>query len=188
MKKFLSNLLIVFSLGLCAMAAFQWVREAKLRDQIQSLTTTVEDKDTAIAALETTLKNTKAEVVRLEGIRTDLTETIKTNRQEIVTLSRKSDRLENELDVQKRQSDVYKEALDQANENIKRQNEDIKRQNEDLKKLVEERNESIMKFNKLAGDYNTLVKDFNKLQEDYVKVVEAANAAVSAANAQQQKK
>ena len=37
MQKFLSNLLIFVALSLCALCAFQWVRESRLRRKIAEL-------------------------------------------------------------------------------------------------------------------------------------------------------
>src|SRR2546430_9798537 len=59
MQKFLSNLLIFFALGLCALCAFQWVRESRLRREIAELQHTVYLKLDAIQNLEASLKQTK---------------------------------------------------------------------------------------------------------------------------------
>src|SRR6185436_7082348 len=166
MKKILSNLLIFFSLALCALIAFQWVREAHLRAKIQSLTDTVHDKSETIQNLEGQLKRSEAEVVRLDKLKTELTETVKSNRVEITRLMKEVEKEEKEIEKQSAQIENYKAALETANANIKKQNEDIKKQNEDLKKLVEERNETVAKFNKLAGEYNELVNKWNKQQEE----------------------
>lgn len=169
MKKLLLNLLIFFALALCGLSAFQWVREARLRAEIAALDKTVFEKTQATHGLEAAVKKVEAEVSRLEAVKTEFTETVKTNRQEILRLTKYSEKLEKEIDTQKQQTDIYKEALDKANKSITKQNEDVKKQNEDIKQLVEERNSLLAKFNKMVAEYNDLVKEFNKLQEQLAK-------------------
>ncbi len=55
MKSFLQNLLIFFALALCALIAFQWVRETSLRRDLQKLTDVVHDKSERIQTLEQTI-------------------------------------------------------------------------------------------------------------------------------------
>src|SRR6266487_5721896 len=86
MQKFLSNLLIFFALSLCALCAFQWVRESRLRAEIADLHRTVYLKLEAIQNLEAQVKRTEAEVARLDALRVELSGTIKTNQEEIQTL------------------------------------------------------------------------------------------------------
>lgn len=177
MKMFLSNLLICFALALCGLSAFQWVREARLRTEIAGLNDTIFERNKSIQTLEGNLKRSEGEVARLETLKTQLTDTIKTNRQEILALTKRTEKMEKEIEGQKNQIDVYKDAVERANESIKRQNEDIKKQNEEIKKLAEERNGAVLKFNKMVEQYNDLVKQFNKLQEEAAKAAAAAAAA-----------
>ncbi|MBI3850910.1 MAG: hypothetical protein HY298_11640 [Verrucomicrobia bacterium] len=169
MKKFLSSLLIFFSLTLCGLIAFQWVRETHLRAKIQSLTDTIHDKAETIQNLEGQLKKSEVEVARLDKLKSELTETVKSNRVEMAALKKDVEKAGQEIEKQLIQIDHYKAALETANASIKKQNEDIKKQNEDIKKLVEERNASVEKFNKLAGEYNDLVNKWNKQQEEISK-------------------
>ncbi len=164
MKNFLQNLLILFALCLCALIAFQWDRETKLQQDRQRLTDTIHDKLEAIQTLQGQLKRTEDEVKRLDKLKNELTETVKSNRVEIVELKRDLEKASAEVERNAKQIDVYKTALDKANENIKKQNEDIKTQNEEMKKLADERNDAVVKFNKLVGEYNDLAKKWNDLQ------------------------
>src|SRR5262245_27197267 len=175
MQKFLSNLLIFFALSLCALCAFQWVRESRLRKEIADLHHSVYQKLETIQNLETQLKQTKDDVARLEGLRAELSGIIKTNKEEILNLRKYSEKLEKEIDAGKAQITVYKDAVDRANENIKRQNEDIKKQNEEMKKLAADRNATVEKYNKVVDQYNELVKQFEKYQEDVAKAAAAQN-------------
>ena len=175
MQKFLTNLLIFFALGLCALCVFQWVRESRLRGEVAELHHSVFLKLGAIQNLETQVKQTKEEVLRLDSLRAELSGIIKTNKEEIQNLTKYSEKLEKEIEADKAQIAIYKEAVEKANENIKRQNEDIKRQNEQMKQLASDRNATVEKYNKLVEQYNDLVKQFEKFQEDAAKAAAQPN-------------
>jgi septal ring factor EnvC (AmiA/AmiB activator) len=169
MKIFLQNLLIFFALALCALVAFQWVRETHLRKEIQKLNDTIHDKSETIQTLQGTVKRDEAEIQRLDALKNQLTDTVKSNNVEIAELTKKVEKAEIENQKNLKQIEVYKEALQTANANLKKQNEDIAKQNEEVKKLAEERNESVKKFNKMAADFNELATKWNKQQEDLAK-------------------
>ncbi len=175
MQKFLSNLLIFFALSLCALCAFQWVRESHLRKEIVDLQHTVYLKLEAIQGLEGQLKQTKEDVTRLDNLRVELSGIIKTNKDEIQSQRKYSEKLEKEIETDKAQLAIYKDAIDKANENIRRQNEDIKKQNEEMKQLAGDRNATVEKYNKLVEQYNDLVKQFEKYQEEVAKAAAQQN-------------
>lgn len=165
MRNILTNLLIAVSLGLCVLIWFQWVREGHSRQTIQKLTDTIHDKDEALQNLQGVVRQTQAEVARLEQRKNELTALVASNRLEIAQLTRDLDRANTELEQKARQLEAYKDALERANESIRKQNEDIKRQNEDLKQLGEERNEIVSKYNKIVAEFNDLAEKWNALQE-----------------------
>jgi len=165
MKNPLQNLLIFLALCLCALVAFQWHREAKLRQDIQKLNDTVHDKLERIQSLEGTLRRSEDEVKRLDTIRMDLVENVKSNRAEIAQLAKDLVKSNEEVERGLKEIDKYKNAFEQANENIKKQNEIIQKQNVEMQKLGEERNESVLKYNKLVGEFNDLAKKWNDLQQ-----------------------
>lgn len=164
MKNFLTNLMIVLALGLCLLIWFQWQRETGNRQQIQTLTDRVHDRDEKIQSQDGLLKSVQAEVTRLDGLKKDLTEQVKSNRVDIVNLDKELDRLKNSDEVKTKQIEAYKDALDRANEAIKKQNEDIKIQNQQIAKVAEERNELAKKYNKVVTDFNELANKWNALQ------------------------
>jgi chromosome segregation ATPase len=174
MKNPLQNLLIFLSLCLCAFITFQWHRETKLRQNIQTLTDSVQDKLENLQSQQTALKRADEEIKRLEGLRTDLTETVKSNRTQIARLMKDLEKSDQEVEKGLKQIEVYKGALQQANDAIKRQNEDVKKQNEDLKRLATEHGETVAKYNKLVGEFNDLAQKWNAAQ---------AAAAAAATNA-----
>jgi len=169
MKAFLQNLLIFFSLSLCALISFQWVRETDLRKQVQGLSDTVHDKMENIQSLQSTVKHDESEVVRLDGLRVALTQTVKSNDVQISSLVRAVEKATNEVERGEKQIEAYKGAIETANESIKKQNDDIKIQNEQMAKLVEDRNEVVNKFNKMTSDFNDLAAKWNKQQEELSK-------------------
>lgn len=164
MRAFLVTLLMVISLALCGLLAFQWVREVRLRQTVQELTDTVQDKKEAIQNLEGLVKRADQENARLEGIRKTLSDTVKSNQVDIARLSKELSQAMAEAERQQKQIDAYKEALGQANANIQRQNETITQQNEQMKKLAEERNEVVVKYNKVVEEFNALVQKWNEQQ------------------------
>jgi len=169
MKTFLQNLLIFFALSLCALISFQWVRETDLRKSVQSLTDTVHDKMEKIQNLQASVKRDESEIQRLDGIKNQLTQTVKSNDVQISTLVKSLEKAANEIERTQRQVDAYKEALLAANDSIKRQNEEVKKQNEEMAKLAEDRNEIVKKLNKTTADYNDLADKWNKQQEELAK-------------------
>lgn len=176
MKNFLQNLLIFFALCLCALIAFQWVRETDLRKDLQKNADLIHDKAEAIQNLTASVKRDEAEIQRLDGVKKELTDLVKSNNLQIAAMYKEHEKATNELDRSKQQVEVYKEAIQKANENILKQNEDIKKQNEDMQKMVEERNEVVKKYNKMAADFNELVNKWNAQQEELAKAATNAPA------------
>lgn len=169
MKLFLQNLLIFFALSLCALISFQWVRETELRKDVQKLTDTVHNKMESIQTLEGAVKRDEAEIQRLDTLKNQFTQEIKSNKLEIVSLAKDAERATNEIQQLNKQVDAYKDALKKANDNIVKQNDDIKKQNEEVAKVLEDRNEVVKKFNKMAADYNALAAKWNQQQEELLK-------------------
>jgi septal ring factor EnvC (AmiA/AmiB activator) len=177
MKNFLQNLLIFFSFCLCALIAFQWVVETRLRKDLQQKADTIHDKLEAIQNLQSTVKQDHNEIERLDGIKNDLTSTVKSNKLEITKITKDLEKTDAEREKNARQAEVYKEALTAANESITKQNEEVKKQNEDLKKLAEDRNAMVKKLNQMIVQYNDLVSNWNNAQEMLQKMSTNAAAA-----------
>jgi chromosome segregation ATPase len=165
MKDFLIGLLIFFSLCLCGLIWFQWVREGAARREMQASHDRIYSTLEQIQGLQTTLKRTEEEVKRLDALKNDLAGTLKSNRQALASLTRDLEHANAEVERHLKQIDAYKEALDRANKSISEQNENVKRQDEQMKKLAQERNEIVAKFNKVVGDFNDLAGKWNALQD-----------------------
>ena len=164
MKNFLQNLLIFFAVCLCGLIAFQWHREIRLRKDVQSLTDTIHDRMEAIQNLQGTLKRTEDEVKRLDQLKTEPTDTVKSNRLEILQLRKGQEGAAAEIEKELKQMGVYKTALEQANENIQKQNDDIRKQNEEMKQLAADRNDAVAKHNQVVEEFNDLARKWNDLQ------------------------
>ena len=164
MKNPLQNLLIFLSLCLCALCAYQWHVEKNLRQDIQHLTDTNQDKLENIQNQQSALKQADEEIKRLDGLKTGLTETVKSNRTDIAKLMKDVEKSDQEVEKGLKQIEAYKGALQQANDAIKTQNESIKKQNEDVKKLSAEHAETAGKYNKLVAEFNDLAKKWNDAQ------------------------
>ena len=174
MKNFLINLMVVLSLGLCILIWFQWKRETVNQQSRQTLTDRLHERDEKIQSQDGLIRTTQAEVVRLDALKKELTEQVKSNNVQIVSLDKDLDRNKAENEVKTKQLAAYKEALDRANEAIKKQNEDVARQNEELKKVADDRNELAKKYNKAVGEFNELAAKWNMLQDQLAKA--ATNA------------
>jgi chromosome segregation ATPase len=174
MKNFLQGLLIFFSLCLCALIAFQWVRETRLRQDRQTHAEQLHEKMEALQDLELRCRHLEAEIQRLDALKLDLVATVKTNRLEIDKWRDDLLKAEGASEVAERQLAAYKAALQAANDNITNQNESIKRQNIEMKQLTEERNDLAKKFNKLATEYSDLARRWNQVQEELA--AQATNA------------
>lgn len=191
MKRFLPNLLILFSLILCGLIAFQWVREAKVRAELKGLKDDLHSKMESVQALEGSVKDRNTEISRLEALRKDLEETAKSNRLEIVSILKKADKFEQDADGLRIQVQSYKDAVTTANDRLRKQNDDIVRQNADIRKLIADRGAILTNYNELAAKHADLVKQWNQQQQEIAKANEAQAAAAAAAAAaaeEQQKK
>jgi chromosome segregation ATPase len=175
MKTFLQNLLIFFSLCLCGLIAFQWVRETDLRKERQALYDRLHDRDETIQNLNSTVKHDEQEIQRLDNLKNQLTQTVKSNDTQIFNLTRDLEKATNTIEKFEHELAVYKDALQTANDSIKKQNEDIKRQNEEMKQMIEDRKDLVKRFNEVATNYNELVLKWNTQQEELRKAA-ATNA------------
>lgn len=171
------GILITLAVALCALSVFQWVDEARLRAGIEGERKEKRDVNVQLAEKDQLAKRYSDEISRLEGIRKDLDDSVKTNKAEVSHLKAELKRAELENSRATNQVVVYKDALEKANESIRQQNESVKQQNEAIKKIADDRAELAAKYNKLAEDYNKVVTDFNALVEQVKKEHAAAAAA-----------
>jgi chromosome segregation ATPase len=170
MKNFLQGLLIFFSLCLCGLIAFQWVRETRLRIDVQDLTNKLQDKREVELNLQADVKRRDKEIQRLDELKNTYFSEIKSNATTIDNLGKDLLKATNQVATLDATVDQYKEALKIANDNVLTANDRIKQAAEDLKTVAEERNEMAKKFNKMATDYNELANKWNTQQEELQKM------------------
>src|SRR5690348_14177875 len=103
MKNFLQNLLIFLSLCLCTVMVIQWVIETDLRKDVQKLNDQLHDKAEAVQTLTLNVKRDDDEIKRLDGLNKDLTATIKSNKLEMVAMSKEIETATKDAEKQKRQ-------------------------------------------------------------------------------------
>jgi len=175
MKNFLQNLLIFFALCLCALVAFQWVRETDLRKNLKQLRDVVHDKSEAILKLESEVHTQRDEIQRLDSQRKQLAQTVKSNDMQIAALSTDLEKATNDLQKTEKQMLVYKDAYQRTSENLTNANLTITEQNERMKKLAQEGNDVVKKFNELNSKYSELAEKWNTQQADLAK--QATNTA-----------
>ena len=175
MKTVLTSTLIALTLVLCGFNVFQWHREARLYGSLENLRKEVHDKKVALLESAAAIKRTQDEVARIDGIRTDLTAQLRTNKLELDRLSNSNQWLRAMIENNEKQVDAYKEVVEKANDAIKKQNEMIVEQNEKMLELVKQRDEFVERYKKLADDYNTLGGDYQKLQGLYEELVNRWN-------------
>ena len=171
------SILIGLAAALCIMAVVQWVDQTHLTRQVEgerkekvALQIQLQEKDQANHRYSD-------EITRLESLRKDLDEIVKTNKAELSHVKVELKRVEFELSRATNQTVLFKDSLDKANAAILQQNESVKQQNAAIKQIAEQRAELATKFNKLAEDYNKVVTDYNALVEQVKKEHEAIQKA-----------
>ncbi len=168
-------ILIILSLGLCGLAAYQWTRETTLREGIVSLRQT----NVVLMTLQNEAENKairyQGELAEVEKKRADILAENKTNKLKANRLDLEVSKLASSLSYSSNLVVAFSNGVQQANQSIIIQNDSIKKLNEEFKKLADERNEVIKKYNALAQDQHKTVEEYNKLVkqfEDFQKQVE----------------
>jgi chromosome segregation ATPase len=130
MNKFLPNLLFVFSMALCGLCIFQWVREGNLRKQIFEMNDEIHTNLVNIQSLRFAGQQDAETINRLEKLKDNLNGVISTNESKLKELDRLVDKLSRESINQKETIEKYKEAVLTANNRLKQQNDSIAKQNQ----------------------------------------------------------
>jgi len=182
MKNFLQNLLILFALCLCGLIAFQWVRETDLRRRVQALTDSVHDKLEAIQKLQATIHSDQVEIQRLDGLKNQLTDMVKSNQLDIARLTKDLDKVTTENDKNLKQLEIYKDALQKANNNVLAANERIKQQSDEIKILAQQHTLLVTNLNEITSSINEVAKRWSSLGEDFQKASPAAQRDLAITN------
>ena len=177
MKKTLTVLLLVSALALCGLSVVQWLREAELRAEIQSLTLQLQAETQLRIETQEKAAAFELEIARLTQLRADteakllavteeltLTQTDQLQRGVSIAL------LANEYAQARSQAQLAEQRLAETTAAIANRNEDVTGQNtaittanERLKKLTAERDTAITELNARTKAFNDLVTKYNKL-------------------------
>lgn len=177
MKKTLTVLLLVSALALCGLSVVQWLREAELRAEIQSLTLQLQAETQLRIETQEKAAAFELEIARLTQLRADteakllavteeltLTQTDQLQRGVSIAL------LANEYAQARSQAQLAEQRLAETTSAIANRNEDVTGQNtaintanERLKKLTAERDTAIAELNTRTKAFNDLVTKYNKL-------------------------
>ena len=168
-------ILILLSLGLCGLAAYQWTRETTFRKGIETLRQTNVVLMTLQNEAENKATRYQSELADVEKKRADIVAENRTNKFRLGKLELEVSKFEANLNYSSNLVDAFSNAVQNANQNIRIQNQSISNLNSEFKKLAEDRNEVIKKYNALAQDQQKTVEEYNKLAkqfEDFQKQVE----------------
>ena len=168
-------ILILLSLGLCGLAAYQWTRETTFRKGIETLRQTNVVLMTLQNEAENKATRYQSELADVEKKRADIVAENRTNKFRLGKLELEVSKFEANLNYSSNLVVAFSNAVQNANQNIRIQNQSISNLNSEFKKLAEDRNEVIKKYNALAQDQQKTVEEYNKLVkqfEDFQKQVE----------------
>lgn len=177
MKRLLSALLVIVTLGLCAVCVVQWVREERLRGHIADLAKRLEAENTARVEAERKAAEYEKEIERLTILRAEVEAKLLATTEELTAVGNDSvsrgvtlaiflnQLVQTQTKLTAMENAVGKgtEALKDQNESVAAQNATITKQNELLKQLANERNAAIEKLNSRTKEFNELVEKYNKL-------------------------
>jgi len=177
MKRFLLALLLLVSLGLCAICLFQWQREAVLRAHIGSLVRQVESENKLRFTAEQKVFEYSQEIERLEGLRAEIESKLLSNTEElrdrildqssrgysIAVIMNEAIRSTSDLQAYQQLAGKGTAALKQRNSEVTAQNAAIEKANSTIKQVASERDAAITQLNARIQEFNELTEKYNKL-------------------------
>ncbi|MDB6004053.1 MAG: hypothetical protein JWR15_1040 [Prosthecobacter sp.] len=179
MKRLLITLLVLISLGLCAVSVVQWQRETRLRGHILDLVKRLEAENGMRIEAERKVREYEKEIARLTELRAEVEARLVEVSREYNDLSRDSTARGISIAVYMREVAQMQHCLEATqiafgkgtaalkdhNAVVTTQNSAMEKQNDLLKQLVEERNDAISKLNARTREFNELVEKYNKLSK-----------------------
>jgi chromosome segregation ATPase len=180
MKRLLLTLLVLISLGLCAVCVVQWQREARLRGHISDLVKRLEAENAARVEAERKVKEYEKEIERLTELRAEVEAKLVEVTREYNDLSGDSvargitiaiymrELMQTQANFAAAQSALGQGSavLKDHNAAVTAQNSAIEKQNALLKQLANERDTAIEKLNARTREFNELVEKYNKLGKE----------------------
>ncbi len=179
MKRLLTTLLILISLGLCTVCLVQWQRETRLRGHILDLVKRLEAENVMRIEAERKVREYEKEIARLTELRAEVEAKLVEVSRELNHLSadstargisiaiymREVAQMQHGLEATQHAFGKGAEAIKSHNNVVSTQNNALEKQNELLKQLAGERNDAITKLNARTREFNELVEKYNKLSK-----------------------
>lgn len=177
MKRTLTALLVLISLGLCAICVVQWQREFRLRETIGELRSKLVAENKLRVDAEQKVEEYGREIERLNSLRAEIESKLLTTTEElrdrtvdqgargysIAVIMNEAIRTSSELEAIEKLAGKGTEAIKQRNAEVTAQNAAIEKANAQIKQLVGERDEAITKLNARILEFNELTEKYNKL-------------------------
>lgn len=179
----LTNLLIAFALGLCALCTFQWLRETETRREVQRLHDQVFQRDSSIQTHTNQIHHMDLQINELTADVAHLKSTVKTNEARIRDLTGERNELYDTNKVLTANLEAYTKAYGTLTNQLQKAYDDIRKQNEAIKEVVAQRDEFVAKLNESIEERNKVVGEYNKLV-DQVKEIQDQVAQQNAKNQQ----
>lgn len=180
MKRLLTTLLVLVTLGLCVVCVLQWQRESRYRGHIADLIKRLEAENAAKVEALRKVREYEKEIARLTEIRAEVEAKLVEVTRDYNDLSRDSVARGITIAIYMRELmqvqagfEAAQLALGQGGEAIKErntavtaQNDAIEKQNAMLKQLASERDDAITRLNARTREFNELVEKYNKLAKE----------------------
>ena len=173
MKNFQQNLLIVLTLALCGLCAWQWYQQMLQRNEIDTLNRLVYDRNASIQGYTNSIATLNHQVAQMDSRLTEIKAEAATNEQivvsqkaDIATLQFANLNLTNEITQ-------YKQAMETLEAKLKEAYVGIDKQNGAISNLITQRNDLLQKFNDEVKDRNDIVAKYNELAKQVEKLQSA---------------
>lgn len=180
MKRLLITLLVLISLGLCAVSVVQWQREARLRGHIEDLVKRLEAENAAKVEAQRKVRDLEKEIERINVLRAeveaklvemtrdfnDLTTDNISRGITIAVYMNELRQLQGGLEASQLAFSKGAAAIKEHNTTVTAQNTALEKQNTMLKQVAAERDAAIEKLNARTREFNELVEKYNKLAKE----------------------
>ena len=180
MKRLLTTLLLLVTLGLCVVCVLQWQREADYRGHIADLIKRLEAENAAKVEALRKVREYEKEIERLTQIRAEVEAKLVEVTRDYNDLSQDSVARGITIAIYMRELmqvqagfEAAQLALGQGGDAIKErntavtaQNDAIEKQNSMIKQLASERDDAITKLNVRTREFNELVEKYNRLAKE----------------------
>jgi chromosome segregation ATPase len=169
-------LLIFLAASLCCLVAFQWYRDAALRQEIAEYYQQLTGLNNQKNEMERAGKRVEEELKRVESLRERLTELDKTNKMELSRSKKELAETSLKLTRAIQEGVSYEIAYRKMTNDIVVQNESLRRLNEAYLKGIALQKDTVEKYFKLATDCEALSLKYNTLFAQAEKLQQALNA------------